>query len=44
MDLFKNLKQLLEVKRRTVKEGEDGDLIGYQDSNAQGFDRFVVRD
>lgn len=43
MALFRNLKQLLEVKRRAGKDG-DGDLIGYQDSNAQGFDRFVVRD
>ena len=29
MSLFKNLKQLLDVKRRTVKEGPDGDLVGY---------------
>lgn len=43
MSLFSNLKQLMEVKRRAGKDGE-GDLIGYQDSNAQGFDRFVVRD
>ena len=43
MNLFKNLKQLLEVKRRTAKENQDG-LVGYQDTNAQGFDRFVVRD
>ena len=44
MSLFKNLKGLLEVKRRTAKEGPDGDLVGYQDSNAQGFDRFIVRE
>ena len=45
MKLFKNLKQLLEVKRRTVKEGgADGGLVGYHDTNAQNFDRFVVRD
>lgn len=43
MNLFKNLKQLLEVKRRTAKDNTDG-LVGYQDTNAQGFDRFVVRD
>lgn len=43
MNLFKNLKMLLEVKRRTAKENQDG-LVGYQDTNAQGFDRFVVRD
>jgi len=44
MNLFKNLKALLEVKRRTAKEGGANDLVGYQDTNAQGFDRFVVRD
>jgi len=45
MRLFKNLKQLLEVKRKTAKEGgADGGLVGYQDTNAQNFDRFVVRD
>ena len=45
MGLFKNLKSLLEVKRRTAKDGgADAGMIGYQDSNAQGFDRFVVRD
>ena len=43
MNLFKNLKQLLEVKRRTARDNTDG-LVGYQDTNAQGFDRFVVRD
>ena len=43
MSLFQSLKQLLEIKRRTAKEGGDG-LVGYQDTNAQGFDRFVVRD
>jgi len=44
MSLFKNLKNLLEVKRRTMKDGGANDLVGYQDTNAQGFDRFVVRD
>lgn len=44
MTLFKNLKQILEVKRKTVKDGPDTDLMGYADNNAQGFDRFVVRD
>ena len=43
MNLFKNLRAVLEVKRRTVKaSGEQ--LAGYEDTNAQGFDRFVVRD
>lgn len=45
MALFKNLKNLLEVKRRTARDGgAEAGMIGYQDSNAQGFDRFVVRD
>ena len=43
MQLFTNLKHLLKVKAKTAKEGGDG-LVGYQDTNAQGFDRFVVRD
>ena len=33
MHLFKNLKILLEVKRKTAKENQDG-LVGYQDTNA----------
>jgi hypothetical protein len=44
MNLFKNLKSLLEVKGRTAKQGGADDLAGYQDTNAQGFDRFIVRD
>ena len=43
MNMFKNLKQLLTIKVKAVKDGGDG-MIGYQDENAQGFDRFVVRD
>ncbi len=43
MRLFKNLRALLDVKRKTTAEGGDG-LIGYQDSQARGYDRFVVRD
>ena len=42
--MFKNVKQLLLVKARLVKDGGDEGMIGYQDQNAQGFDRFVVRD
>ena len=44
MRLFTNLKQLLEIKRRTAKDTGGEQLPGYQDTNAQGFDRFVVRD
>jgi|TARA_B110000305_G_C19151565_1_gene498303 hypothetical protein len=33
MSQFKNLKQLLEIKRKTGKEGGDG-LVGYEDTNA----------
>lgn len=43
MQLFKDLRSLLDVKRKTVAEGGDG-LVGYQDEQARGFDRFVVRD
>lgn len=43
MSSFKNLRALLDVKRRTVAKGEDG-YVGYQDTQAKGFDRFVVRD
>lgn len=43
MKLFRDLRALLDVKRKTVAEGGDG-LIGYQDTGARGFDRFVVRD
>lgn len=43
MSLFKNLKKLLEIKRRTGNEGVD-DGLGYHDNNAKDYDRFVVRD
>ena len=43
MKLFRDLRALLDVKRKTVAEGGDG-LVGYQDTQARGFDRFVVRD
>jgi len=43
MQLFKDLRSLLDVKRKTVAEGGDG-LVGYQDEQARGFDRFVVGD
>jgi hypothetical protein len=43
MKLYRDLRALLDVKRKTVAEGGDG-LVGYQDTQARGFDRFVVRD
>ena len=43
MQLFKDLRQLLEVKRKTVADTNEG-MIGYEDTGARGFDRFVVRD
>ena len=43
MNLFKNIRAILEVKRRTLKQAGE-QLAGYEDTNAQGFDRFVVRD
>jgi len=42
MKIFKDLRYLLDVKTRTAATG-DG-LVGYQDTQARGFDRFVVRD
>jgi len=42
MRIFKDLRYLLDVKTRTGANG-DG-LVGYQDTQARGFDRFVVRD
>ena len=43
MKIFKDLRYLLDVKTRTATNGGDG-LVGYQDTQARGFDRFVVRD
>eukprot|EP00347_Sterkiella_histriomuscorum_P000891 403374126 len=42
--LFKDLKSLLEIKRRSVQQGHGDGLVGYQDRKAVGFDRFVVND
>jgi hypothetical protein len=41
--LFKDLRTILELKRKSLLQGGDG-LVGYQDTQARGFDRFVVRD
>jgi hypothetical protein len=43
MKIFKDLRYLLDVNTRTAANGGDG-LVGYQDTQARGFDRFVVRD
>ena len=43
MQMFKNLRAVLDVKRKTVSDSGDG-LMGHQDTQAKGFDRFVVRD
>jgi intraflagellar transport protein 81 len=42
--LFKDLRTLLEVKRRTAIQGANDGMVGYQDTQARGLDRFVVRD
>jgi hypothetical protein len=42
--LFKDLRTLLEVKRRIALSGGGDGMIGYQDTGARGFDRFVIRD
>jgi len=43
MQLFKDLQNLLKAKRATVTQSGDG-MVGYEDTQARGFDRFVVRD
>jgi len=43
MKVYKDLRALLDVKRKTVTQGGDG-LVGYQDTQARGYERFVVRD
>jgi len=43
MKSFRNLQNLLEIKRKTVADRGDN-LVGYQDNAAQGYDRFVVRE
>lgn len=42
MRVFKDLRALLEVKSRANGGGDN--LVGYQDNQARGYDRFVVRD
>lgn len=42
--LFKDLRVLLEIKRKTLMQGGGDGMVGYQDTAARGFDRFVVRD
>jgi hypothetical protein len=42
--LFKDLRTLLEIKRRSVAQGNNDGMIGYQDTQAKNFDRFVVRE
>ena len=44
VNLFKNLRALLEVKRRVLLRGGGDGMVGYQDNQAIGYDRFVVRD
>ena len=44
MKLFKDLRGLLEIKRRTVNQGGNDGLIGYQNTQARGYDNFIVRD
>ena len=43
MKVYKDLRALLDVKRKTVSQSGDG-LVGYQDQNARGYERFIVRD
>lgn len=42
--LFKDLRTLLEIKKRSVVQGGNDGMIGYQDTQAIGFNRFVIRE
>lgn len=42
--LFRDLRTLLDIKRRCQVQGGGDGLAGHEDTNARGFDRFVVRD
>lgn len=42
--LFRDLRTLLEIKRRTTAQGGNDGMVGYQDTQARGIDRFVVRE
>ena len=41
-ELIKNLTQILEIKKRVAIHGGGDGLVGRQDNNAAGFDRFVL--
>lgn len=43
--LFKDLRTLLDVKRRSLLQGGSDGMVGYEDTQARGgVNRFVVRD
>jgi hypothetical protein len=43
--LFKDLRTLLDIKRKVLLQGGNDGMVGYQDTQARGgVDRFVVRD
>jgi predicted phage gp36 major capsid-like protein len=44
VQLFENLRRILEVKKMTVHQTEDAQLAGYQVEDATGHDRFVLRE
>jgi len=41
-DLFKNLVAMLEIKKRVTIHGPGDGLVGRQDDQATGYDRFVL--
>ena len=41
--LFKDLRSLLEIKRKVAMTGGDDGYRGYQDQEARGYERFVVQ-
>ena len=44
VQLFENLRRILEVKKATVHQTEDAQMPGYVDQDATGHDRFVLRE
>lgn len=42
--LFKDLRTLLDIKKKVLLRGDGDGMIGYNDTQAVGIDRFVVRD
>lgn len=42
--LYQNLLKILDVRRKTINQTGADEEIGYQDDQAAGFDRLIVRE